>query len=368
LQALVNRRGPDALIGCIPGDTTSHSARLLELCTACHSHGLVLACSTPVSDLALVPRIPDVASKDQLYFVVYATNLRAVQLCERLRLANQVAVILDIDQTLVDATPVSLTESDFDSLNWIDVKVKNSFGKDIQGHIAHAPGSDTSAATQDRAFFINWRSTSRTTYSFYVRVRRGWTEFRDFFIVNADRFATFVCSKGKLEYVQLIWAGLDPAGRLLPRTMWPQRIVSTFPDTISAAANKTILSALGCAPIPTRLPYAQVAAPVIAIDDSPDAYEAAFSDTVLFVEEFRPSEAVHADKGSVLRQVAARLDRYWEATASEEGSFAWQAAQSFATAILGAMQRTPMESPSALAYLQVGDDMISALVLVLAVD
>ena len=35
-----------------------------------------------------------------------------------------------------------------------------------------------------------------------------------------------------------------------------------------------------------------------------------------------------------------------------KASYAWQAAQSFATAILGAMQKTPIESPDALAYLQ----------------
>jgi len=66
-----------------------------------------------------------------------------------------------------------------------------------------------------------------------------------------------------------------------------------------------------------------------------------------------PLKKIEDDRGSVLRQVAARLEAYWAATCGEAGTFAWQAAQSFATAILGAMQRIAIESPDALAYLQV---------------
>lgn len=34
---------------------------------------------------------------------------------------------------------------------------------------------------------------------------------------NADRFEVFVCSKGKREYIQLLWLMLDPAGQLIPQ-------------------------------------------------------------------------------------------------------------------------------------------------------
>lgn len=34
---------------------------------------------------------------------------------------------------------------------------------------------------------------------------------------NADRFEAFVCSKGKREYIQLLWLMLDPAGQLIPQ-------------------------------------------------------------------------------------------------------------------------------------------------------
>lgn len=300
----MNRRGPDALIGCIPGEIR-HSGKLLELCIRCHDSNQVLVCSNPAADLVLVPRDPEIASRDQLYFVVYATNVRAVQHCECLRLNNQVAVILDIDQTLVDATHVDLNESDMKTLEWVDVELRDFSGNKLVGRVAHAPGSDAGAPTQDRAFFITWRKRMHT-YSFYVRVRRGWNEFRQFLIDNSSRFAPFVCSKGKLEYVQLIWTGLDPAGRVLSRDMWSDRIFSTFPDHLPNALDKTILSALGCATVTQNRycsTHSQIAAPVLAVDDSPDAYETCFSDSILFVEEFRPSEAVHADRGSVLRQV-----------------------------------------------------------------
>lgn len=33
---------------------------------------------------------------------------------------------------------------------------------------------------------------------------------------NSDKYAVFVCSKGKREYIQLLWLMLDPEGRLIP--------------------------------------------------------------------------------------------------------------------------------------------------------
>jgi hypothetical protein len=37
-------------------------------------------------------------------------------------------------------------------------------------------------------------------------------------VQNADRFAVFVCSKGKREYIQLLWLMLDPLGQLIPQS------------------------------------------------------------------------------------------------------------------------------------------------------
>ena len=54
----------------------------------------------------------------------------------------------------------------------------------------------------------------------------------------------------------------------------------------------------------------------------------------------------------MLRQAISRLESYWTATCTSTGTFAWQAAQSFAMALMGAMQCNPMESPDALVYLQ----------------
>ena len=70
--------------------------RLLSLCQSCHDNGEVLACSLPSADMVLVPRLPATAAQDGLYFLAYATNLRAVELCERLRQQKQVALVLDL--------------------------------------------------------------------------------------------------------------------------------------------------------------------------------------------------------------------------------------------------------------------------------
>lgn len=58
--------------------------------------GEVLACALPSADVVLVPRLPETAARDGLYFLAYATNLRAVELCERLRQESKVAFVLDL--------------------------------------------------------------------------------------------------------------------------------------------------------------------------------------------------------------------------------------------------------------------------------
>jgi hypothetical protein len=129
---------------------------------------------------------------------------------------------------------------------------------------------------------------------------------------HADKYAVFVCSKGKREYIQLLWLMLDPLGQLIPQSGecgcgchccmrlivlpvlsrvvdcrcgalyhcscmqasslpfrlamnfpcvppspfsppcavlpadWDARLTSTYPDTLTQAANKTALTALGC--------------------------------------------------------------------------------------------------------------------------
>lgn len=42
--------------------------------------------------------------------------------------------------------------------------------------------------------------------------------------------------------------------------------------------------------------------------------------------------------GNVLRQARGRLEAFWDATCAADGSFAWQAAQSFAMALMKTMQ------------------------------
>lgn len=42
--------------------------------------------------------------------------------------------------------------------------------------------------------------------------------------------------------------------------------------------------------------------------------------------------------GNVLRQARGRLEAFWTATCTAEGSFAWQAAQSFSVALMKTMQ------------------------------
>ena len=280
----------------------------------------------------------------------------------------------------------------------------------------------------EETHLIHWR-LGRVSCTFKVSVRHGWAAFRAFLASEAARFLVFICSKGKREYVELLLHVLDPGHALIPRDTWGPaggRVNSTFPDSLAAAAKKTALTALGCAPVTSprvRVPT-QLAAPLICIDDSREvrrlelvepapyrgslpaclpalplgrscvfkstarrellsprspprpldrschacrsalttqttpcvsprqAYSEDYQSSVLYVPEYRPSDLAAADCGNVLHQVSARLLTFWEATAGPAGTGAWQAAQSFALALMGAMQRSPMESPDALVYLQ----------------
>uniref|UniRef100_A0A1D2AEX3 FCP1 homology domain-containing protein n=1 Tax=Auxenochlorella protothecoides TaxID=3075 RepID=A0A1D2AEX3_AUXPR len=347
VQHVVNKRGPDALIGCIPGET-KHAAKMLELCTAAYDADEVLVCTLPVADVVLVPRVPAVAQRDGLFFVVYATNIRAVELCEALRREAKVAVVLDVDNTLIDAHAVTLSERDWAALDWVDCTVTTQSGKQVPAQWARLNHYDPLA---EEVFLMHWRM-NQVDCTFHVRVRKGWAIFRSFLAQNEDRFTTFICSKGKQEYLQLLWTFLDPDGELMPRSRWPTHMTSTFPDVLPAAAPKTALSALGCASVLQPHVATQLAAPVVAFDDSRSAYYEDYENSILYVEEYRPSDVAASDSGSVLRQATACLDAFWQATCTEEGAFAWQAAQSFASALLATVRRTAMESPDAIAYLQ----------------
>lgn len=347
LQSLANNRGPDGLLGVIPCES-KHSAKLLALCERCHESGEVLVCSLPAADIVLVARHPRTAIRDGLYFLAYATHINAVELCDQLRKEHKVALVLDLDNTLVDATACSIDAEDWDKLDWVATVVHNSGGKAIQAQHAVLPGEDPYSPD---VHVMHWR-VGRLSCTFRVRVRPGWSDLRAFLTTQRDKFTTFVCSKGKSEYIQLLWEILDPEGILIPREDWPARLTSTFPDTLARAAPKTALTAVGCLSITQPQVPTQLAAPVMCLDDSAEAYAPGHEGNIMYLAEYRPSDLLCADTGNVLRQVVTRLQAYWNATCTADGTFAWQAAQSFGMALMGAMQRNPMESPDALVYLQ----------------
>ena len=348
VQHVVNLRGPDALVGAIPGEK-AHAARLGELCARLYERGEALVCELPVADVVLIPRVPSVAAEDTLYFVVYATNLRAVELCEQLRRDAKVAVVLDVDNTLIDASAVTLSQRDWALVDWVPCTVFTESGRRVAAQWARL-GASGDPLTED-VYLMHWRIHGLDC-TFHVRVRKGWSILRAFLARNADRFETFICSKGKQEYLELLWTFLDPEGILIAPADWPSRMTSTFPDALPAAAPKTALSALGCASVLRPHVATQLAAPIIALDDSRAAYLEDYEASIMYVEEYKPSETQSADSGSVLWQATRCLDAFWQATCTDDGAFAWQAAQSFAAALLNTVRRTRMESPDAIAYLQ----------------
>ena len=268
IQNLMNGRGPDALISSIPNEQV-HNERLMDMLLACHLKECCLVSTTRDNvDIVLVPRIPTVASRDSICFLVYATNMRAVNLCESLRQEKRVAVVLDLDQTLVDAEPCAWDGNvagldAYDGVRWEDVEVRAWDGRMVRGKRGWPIGGGGvgNVFGDEHTFYIHY-----SRYLFRVRVRRGWWELRRFLVENKARYMTFVCSKGKREYVELIYGGLDVDGQLIQREKWPERITSTWPDALALAADKTALMALGCAgPGDWMAAETHVAAPVICV-------------------------------------------------------------------------------------------------------
>jgi hypothetical protein len=77
---------------------------------------------------------------------------------------------------------------------------------------------------------------------------------------------------------------------------------------------------------------------LVSIPSPAEAYEPEYEHNLMYVAEYRPSDLLEADSGNVLRQARGRLEAFWTATCAAEGSFAWQAAQSFAVALMKTMQ------------------------------
>ena len=337
----------------------------MDMLLVCHQQSMCLVSKTRDNvDIVLVPRVPTVASRDSICWLVYATNLDAVELCESLRGSKRVAVVLDLDLTLVDAEMCmhdvpdiavsgSPEEDDLSLLlfgegmslkgvEWEEVEVRAWDGRVVRGRRGWPTGVMRSHPDM---FYMHF-----DRYLFRVRIRKGWWELRKFLIDNKARYKTYVCSKGKREYVELIFGGLDASAALIPYEKWPTRITSTWPDTLPLAADKNALMALGCAGPGDRMAAGtHVAAPVICVDDCPQTYSELFRPNVLLVEKFQNGASMG---GMCMLRVIEDLHTFWEGTCGQGGTFAWRAGQSFAMAIMDAMRQTVIESPETLSLMQ----------------
>jgi len=50
---------------------------------------------------------------DGFAFLVFATNVKAAEVCDIIRHQQKVLVVLDLDNTLVDASAVAVTQKDW---------------------------------------------------------------------------------------------------------------------------------------------------------------------------------------------------------------------------------------------------------------
>lgn len=184
LQNLMNGRGPDALISSVPSSPV-HSELLMDMLLVCHQQSLCLVSKTRDNvDIVLVPRVPTVAARDGVCWLVYATNLLAVELCEELRREKRVAVVLDLDQTLVDAETCGWGGGEVvvDGVRWEEVEVRRWDGSVVRGRRGWPMARNENGA-EGEVFFVHYDK-----YLFRVRVREGWWALRKYLIDNKGKY------------------------------------------------------------------------------------------------------------------------------------------------------------------------------------
>jgi hypothetical protein len=99
LSELLNRRGPSAWLTAAPD---SSSGELCLATLALNSAGTVLVLTAcPSFDLILVPR--EACFEDGVAFAAFATRTQGVDFMSSTLAARQVAVVLDLDSTLLES-------------------------------------------------------------------------------------------------------------------------------------------------------------------------------------------------------------------------------------------------------------------------
>ncbi|PSC71393.1 Ribosome production factor 1 isoform A [Micractinium conductrix] len=266
LSELLNARTPAAWVSAARGE----AAALAALARHCQENGLVLAVTNRSNfDLVLLPRAAGLV--DGIFFCGFATRVEGVAFIARTIAARQVAVVLDLDSTLLESEHLPVQPADWRDLDWRAA---------VMGRISALPDEPHHAESVHAASWV-WRGC---THSYRVRQRLGWTELRE-----------MLAQEGR------------PGGKLAVF------VNSARPDGVSWCPEKTPCIGVGLRSV-FEADFNMRLGPLWVADDLPEVFNSKYREMVYQVSAYKPVASRPNDydaDGSVLKGMADHIQKFW---------------------------------------------------------
>ncbi|KAI3431662.1 hypothetical protein D9Q98_004709 [Chlorella vulgaris] len=309
LSELLNRRGPGAWLTAAPD---SSSGELCLATLALNSAGTVLVLTAcPSFDLILVPR--EACFEDGVAFAAFATRTQGVNFMSSTLAARQVAVVLDLDSTLLESEQLQQEPREWHSLEWQKVGLtQEPCGSPIEGRLCPLP-DEPHHAEGVHAVVYEWQGVA---HNYRVRLRLGWSHLRELLSREAGKggkLSAYVLSLGRPPYIQTAWRLMDPDGQIIHPEEYGRKVNSARPNGVSNIHNKTPCIGTGLRDV-FAADFNMRLGPVWCVDDMPQVYSEQYRDCVYPVAPYRPVAVPprQYDDGSVLRDMSGLLEQYWE--------------------------------------------------------
>ncbi|KAL4423463.1 hypothetical protein ABPG77_005415 [Micractinium sp. CCAP 211/92] len=344
LSELLNQRGPVAWLAALcSGPTTSASscssygiesvqeskdtretpgAALVQLAQRSIRQGEVLVLSTQAEhfDLLLLPR--QAAAADGVAFAVFATQVDGVRFIAQTIAAKRVAVVLDLDSTLLESEHLPVQPPEWRDLAWRAVPLRQEpSGQAVTGRVCPLQDEGHHSECVHATTWV-WKGA---VHSYRVRQRLGWSQLRDFLVQESrpgGKLSVYVLSLGRPLYIQTCWHILDPKGLVISQREFKQKINSARPDGVSWVPEKTPCIGLGLRTV-FDPDFNMRLGPVWIADDLPEVFMEKYRDSVFPVPPYRPVANPPAEfdaDGSVLRGMAASIEQFWRHCYGADGN------------------------------------------------
>ncbi|KAL4440042.1 hypothetical protein ABPG75_003043 [Micractinium tetrahymenae] len=304
------------------GSSEAPGAALVRLAQRCIERREVLVLTTQMQhfDLLLLPR--QAVAEDGVAFAVFATRVDGVRFIAQTIAAKQVAVVLDLDSTLLESEHLPVQPPEWRDLPWKAVPLRQEpSGQAVTGRVCQLPNEDHHAEGVHAASWV-WKGA---VHNYRVRQRLGWSHLRDLLVQECHpggKLSAYVLSLGRPLYIQTCWQILDPKGLIIAQHEIKQKVNSARPDGVYWVPEKTPCIGLGLRSV-FDPDFNMRLGPIWIADDLPEVFMAKYVDSVFAVPPYRPVANLPTDydaDGSVLRGMAVSIEQFWRHCYGADGS------------------------------------------------